>query len=198
MSEEVYTPTEADETLSLIVERLGKRQEKLERMTNWERSAQKASLRPLTLVLAAAACVALAFLLTPLWRSTTSPWDELGLETPYFEDYRSSMPELAVINELIAAKNYTEALEKTKKALKHSDMELNELDYAIIVSEDEALEYDLYAEQTFNNQLRWTYIYLLLQTDNKSEAKKHLQLYLKHKDSPHYTEAKALQKQLKQ
>lgn len=196
MTEEVFIRTEADALTLRIADRLGERQRKMDRMAAWERPTKRLNLRPWVVTMAAAACVAVIFLLTPLWRSA-SPIDALGIEAPQIEGYRGTMPNVTDINRLITAGNYEEALVKTEQMLRHSDQEVQILDDALTYSDDEGLLYEREAEQEMNAQLRWTYIYLLVQTEHYAEAQHELRKYLKLRACPHRKEAKALLKRLK-
>lgn len=198
MSEEVFNKNEADGLCQRIIDRLGRRQEKIDRMAEMERAERRSHLRPMTVILAIAACLVVAFLISPLWRTTVSPLDELGIAAPSMDNYRASIPELTEITQLIEAKNYDMALEKTAKALSSSDVKLEELDFASAVSDDDGLLYEAETERVYNSELRWTYIYLLVRTNDKKEARHQLKLYLKHpKDCEHLDEARELQKALK-
>ena len=197
MTEEVFIRKDADALDLLIADRLGERQRKLDRMAAWERPARSVQLRPVMAALAIAACLVVALVVVAPWKTTASPWDELGLETPNTETLRSATPEMAEISQLIQAKNYDEALAATEVALAQSDRELRILSDAMVAGEDEVLLYEEEAEMLNNYQLRWTYIYLLVQTERKEDAVAQLKLYLKHKDCPHRGDAKVLLKQLK-
>ena len=197
MTEEVFIRKDADALDLLIADRLGERQRKLDRMAAWERPARSVQLRPVMAALAIAACLVVALVVVAPWKTTASPWDELGLETPNTETLRSATPEMAEISQLIQAKNYDEALAATEVALAQSDRELRILSDAMVAGEDEVLLYEEEAEMLNNDQLRWTYIYLLVQTERKEDAVAQLKLYLKHKDCPHRGDAKVLLKQLK-
>ena len=198
MSEEVFNKQEADGLCRRIIDRLGLRQEKIDRMAEMERAEHRVRLRPMAVILAIAACLVVAFLISPLWRSTLSPLDELGIEAPSTENYRASTPELTEITQLMEAQRYDEALAQAEKALSHSDVKLDELEFASAVSDDDGLLYEAETERVYNSELRWTYIYLLVRTNKTKEARRQLKLYLKHpQDCEHLDEAKALQKALK-
>ena len=197
MTEEVFIRTEADALTQRIADRLGERQKKLDRMAEWERPARQLQLRPVIAMLAIAACIAVVVLILPPWQRTGNPGDELGLESPVSESFRTATPDMAEISQLIEAKNYDEAIPKVELALQQSDRELSILSDAMVAGEDEVLLYEQEAEQLNNYQLRWTYIYLLVQTGRNEDASAQLKLYLKRKDCPHREEAKALLKHLK-
>lgn len=195
MENERFNRSEADDLDKKIIERLGARQEKLDRMAEMEQTARRAKLRPMAVVMAIAGLVVVAFLLTPLWRTTVSPLEELGIGAPAMENYRAATPEANEIAQLIEAKDYTKALTLAEKALSASDVKLEELDYALAAAEDEAMEYEAEAERAYNSELRWTYIYLLVQTGDRKEAKSQIRKYLKSPFSgEHAQEAEALKK----
>ncbi len=197
MSEEVFVRTEGDALTMRIIERLGERQRKLDAMAAWERPARSIALRPLLAALAVAACLAITFVVVAPWKKTVSPWDELGLEKPSVEYLRTAAPDLAEIQQLIAAQNYDVAILKTEQALQLSDRELSILTDALVGNDDEMLLYEEELEQLNNSQLRWTYIYLLVQSEEYALARMELKKYLKWRDCPHRNEAKALLKKLK-
>lgn len=183
--EEVFVRNEADDLTRRIVDRLGQRQEKLDRMAEWDKPAKAAGHRRLYIAgLAIAASIAVVFILAP-WRSNTalSPLDDLGIGAPQLTEFRSAMPELSKINQLIESKDYEAALAKTKEALAKSDYMLTELaNVGDMWGEDEALQYEEQLEREANSQLRWAYIYLLVKTERNKEAKKELKRYLKDTD----------------
>ena len=197
MNEEVFIRTEADELDLLIADRLGERQRKLDRMAVWERPARNVQLRPVMVALAIAACLVVAFVVIAPWKTTISPWDELGLEPPSREALRAATPDMAEITQLIEAQNYDAAIVKTEQALAQSDRELRVLSDALLGGEDDELLYEEEMEQLHNSELRWTYIYLLLRMERNEDARAELKQYLKYKDAPHRAEAKELLKLIK-
>ena len=192
--EERFERKEADALTLRIIDRLGERQQKLDCMAEWERSAQHRPLRPTLALLAIAACIAAVIIVQSPWQSRSS-WEELGLESPVSESFRAATPDLAEINQLIEAKNYDKALAKTEQALAQSDSELSML--SDVAATDEELLYEKEAEQLNNQQLRWTCIYLLVQTERIEAACSQLEIYLQQKDCPHRSEAQKLLKKLK-
>ena len=198
MEDEKFNLHEADELDRRIIERLGERQMKLYRMAEMERGAKRMNLRPLAVALSVAACLAVAFLISPLWRSSLSPLDELGIAAPSMENYRAAQPELTEIMQLIEAQRYDEALAQAEKALGRSDVKLEELDYASATCDDEAIAYEAAEERVYNSELRWTYIYLLVRAEKNKEARRQLKIYLKYaKDAEHEDEARALLEKIK-
>jgi hypothetical protein len=198
MEDERFILHEADELDRRIIERLGERQAKLDRMAEMERGAKRTNLRPLAVALSVAACLAVVFLISPLWRSSLSPLDELGIAAPSMENYRAAQPELTEIMQLIEAQRYDEALAQAEKALGRSDVKLEELDYASATSGDEAVAYEAAEELVYNSELRWTYIYLLVRAEKNKEARRQLKIYLKDsKDAEHEDEARALLEKIK-
>lgn len=196
MTEEVFIRRDADALDLLIADRLGERQRKLERMAAWERPARSIQLRPVMAALAIAACLAVALVVVAPWKTTVAPWDELGLETPSEEMWRAATPEMAEISQLIQAENYDAALAATEVALIQSDRELRILHDALVSGDDEMLLYEADAEQLNNDQLRWTYIYLLVHAERNDDARIQLKRYLKNKKAEHREEAKALLRKL--
>lgn len=204
MSEEVFSRKDADELTRRIADRLGERQQKIDRMAEWESAEQRAggltvSLRPILAVLAVAACLVVALVVIAPWRSTVSPLDELGIGAPTFEEFRAPVPELSEITGLIESKNYADALPKVEAALEHSDRELRGLEMALLDTDDEILAYAEETEQMMNGELRWAYIYLLVREERNEDALSELKRYLKlpARVCTHRDEAKALQKAIK-
>lgn len=178
MSEEVYVKQEADELTNRIADRLGERQQKLERMAEWEHTSHKSKVRPIYWIGAAAACVAVLLLMMPFWK-TTNAWDDLGLDVPSMTEYRAAIPEISSIMQMIDDKDYSSALEKTRQALERSDWMVEATEELVAGWDDEEMIYELEQEVVKNSEIRWTYIYLLVKTGKKREAKKQLKRYIK-------------------
>lgn len=196
MSEEVFDRKSADELTLHIAERLGRRQEKIDRMAEWERKGQRMKMHPIVLsALAIAACLVVAFVMQ---MPRTNPLDELGIAAPGFEMYRSAVPELSEITQLISDQKYVDALPKVKEALEHSDMNLRELEIALQDSEDEVLNDEKETAEVLNGELRWAYIWLLVHENRNEEAVEQIRLYLELPSEliSHEAEAKALAKKI--
>ena len=192
MEEEVFNKQEADGLTTMIASRLGERQQKLERMESWEHESGKTRVRPIYIVSAVAACVAVILLMMPFGNST-SPWNDLGLAAPSMTEYRAATPDLSAIMEMIDSKDYASALEKTKEVIEHSDWSVKETEDMIVGWDDEEMLYELEQEMVMNGEIRWTYIYLLVTLDKKREARKELKKYLKYPAyCEHEEDAKAL------
>lgn len=196
--EEVFDKTKADELEQRIADRLGKRQEKLEQMESWEKPARTAKIRPLYMVLAAAACIVAVVLMRPLWTTAPSPLDELGIEAPQFSDFRAASPEVKKIEQMMEEGKYEEALVRIRKSLELSDWTLAELAGVADAWDSEEMEYEEEMDRLENSELRWTYIYLLIKTGDTKEARKQLKIYLKDRTHcEHREEAKELLEKLK-
>jgi hypothetical protein len=192
MEEERFARETADDLTGRIADRLGERQKKLEQMAAWEQAARKPKVRPLYYLTAIAACVVAAVLLWPT--NELSPMEELGIEAPTMTEYRAASAEIARIEELISEKNYEEAIRRTEKALKNSDLAIYELENVPEIWEsDEEMAYEDERERVKNCELRWTYIYLLVQLERNKEARKELKVYLKY---PQYCEHEEEARQL--
>ncbi len=202
MEAEVYNPASADSLERLIVARLGERQQKIERMAEWERPQRSVWLRHVTVAMAVAAMVAVAFIVWPTAQQTAvSPIDELGIEAPYISrEYRAAIPEIGEINQLIAAHNYADALPKLEQALEQSDREIAEMEQGLTYMDDDELAYVMEMEQNYNGELRWAYIYVLVQEGQHGDARAQIKQYLKlpkHLCS-HRDEAKELKNAIKE
>ena len=200
MTEEFFDKKSADELTLRIADRLGERQRKLESMAKWEQPARKVSFRPAILsVMSIAACVAIAFILFTPSRSTVNPIDDLGLETPMFEEYRAAMPRMIEISQLLTEQRYADALPIVEEELATSDMDLQELMEKAACDADEELAYETETEQALNGELRWAYIYILVRENKFEEACKQLQQYLEMSPDivSHREEAENLLKKIK-
>lgn len=192
MEEEVFNRQETDGLTNMIAGRLGERQQKLEQMESWEHESGKTKVRPIYILSAVAACVAVVLLMMPFGKAT-SPWDDLGLAEPSMTEYRAATPDLSAIMEMIDSKDYASALKKTKEALEHSDWLVKETEGLIVGWDDEEMLYELEQKIVMNSEIRWTYIYLLVTLDKKKEAKKEVKKYLKYPAyCEHEEDAKAL------
>lgn len=128
-------------------------------------------------------------------KATLADTMTLGLDD---EIIRSASADITEIKDLLDRPDYAAALEKTSEALRHSDMELKELDDVSYVWADDGMKYEEEMELQMNSELRWTYIYLLLKTGNDKVAKKELKKYLGRPESAqHLEEAKQLLASLK-
>lgn len=200
MSEEVFDRKNADELTLRISERLGKRQEKIDCMAEWERSDRRVKLHPIVLsALAMAACLVVIFAIQmPRANGLGNPLDELGIAAPDFELYRSAVPDLSDITQLISDQRYADALPKVEEALIHSNSNLQELESALQNTDDEVLTEEKEAEQVLNGELQWAYIWLLVRDNKEEKAIEQIKQYLElpsHLIS-HEEEARTLKKRL--
>ena len=79
MNEERYLRQEADPLTVRIAERLGERQQKLDRMAAWDQSEKASRLKPLYWAAPLAACLVAVVLIAVWVKQETSPLDELGI-----------------------------------------------------------------------------------------------------------------------
>lgn len=197
MNEEKFVRSEADALTGRIIDRLGERQQKLDRMAEWERKTPTRRLRPLFVTLAIAACVCAVFILSPFGKGSVSPWDEMGYGKPSLTEYRAASPEMAEIALLIEQDDFEAALNKTEEALKQSDNAIKEWNALEEMWDDESVAYEQELEWAANSELRWVYIYLLVQHGDHKKAKKEIKKYLQNPQyCEHETEAKALLEKL--
>lgn len=185
MKEDNYNEMEPNDEISkLITERLGARQEKLNKMDAWEKDTQKKSgmsrvyMRIVSFVVAA--CLVSIFVFFQIMRVTPTAVDNLGIDAPSLMEFRSASPDITEISRLMQQPDYKKALEVTEKALSHSDMEIKEMS-DVVFGDDEEEVYEEEIERQMNAQLRWTYIYLLVKNGEKQTAIKQLKRYLKHR-----------------
>ncbi len=197
MDENVFKRETADQLTNRIADRLGERQQKLEQMAEWERTSSKPKVKPLYYFSAIAACVVVVVLLWPA--SELSPIEELGIDVPTMTEYRAASPDVTRIGELIEKEKYAEALVLTEKVLINSDKVIEELgSIPEMWDNEEEMLYEDELERVKNSELRWTYIYLLVQLGRNKEACKELKTYLKEPQyCEHEEEAKRLLEKLK-
>lgn len=186
MKEDNYNGMEPNDEISkLITERLGARQEKLDKMNAWEKEMQKKSGRSRVnmrvVSLAVAACLVSVFVFFQMTRVTSTAVDDLGIDAPSLIEFRSASPDITEISNLMQQPDYEKAMAVAEKALNHSDMEIKEMK-DVVYGDDEEEEYEEAMERQMNAQLRWTYIYLLVKNGKKEAAIKQLKRYLKHKE----------------
>ncbi len=163
-----------DELTQRIVQRLGERQQKLQCMQEWDRPARKIPLARTLSVLSAAACVALILMVAP-WRGA-SPVDELGIR-PDLTEFRSGIPQMSEIERLLEESDYEGAILPVEQMLLSSDAEIAEMSNNTNF-QDEVAEYEYQMMRSMNSELRWLYIYLLVQTERNEEALLQLKRYL--------------------
>lgn len=194
-----------DITTKVIIQRLAERRRKMQFMHDMDKKHSSRIILTRTIpLLVIAACLLVVFLVTPLWRSSTSPLDELGIQ-PDITAVRAADPAMTEIASLIERQDYSRALTRTKRALENSDYDIKQFTGMWIVWEDtsdpEYIEQLRYEEQQLfvaNSELRWTYIYLLVRENQTKEACKQLRKYLKDKDyCDHREEAEQLLERLK-
>lgn len=190
------TKEQTDELTARIINRLAERKYKINKMQGWERPARRFLLIKTSVTFLAVACVAMLIIFTP-WNNT-STINSLGMKQPDMTQFRSAAPDIAAIAKLLDKADYDAALAQTEKALRHSDIEIEELYNASEIWDDDEAQYEEEQEKVLNSELRWTYIYLLIKAERIPEAKKELKRYLKYpKYAEHTDEARQILKELK-
>lgn len=183
-----------------IVDRLGERQKKFDRIAEMEKKRNVVPFykRTTLWVTAVAACVAVVLVVSPLLKSSTNPIDELGIGVPELSEFRAGIPHLEEIQKLLKEEKWDQALADVKIALKQSDSAMEMYSKATEAwIDDEGLKYEAEAEQIYNCELRWIYIYLLVRTENNTEAINQLSIYLMNSEYiDNKGEALALQEKL--
>lgn len=192
--------TYTDDVLSaIIIDRLGERQKKIDRMEELNRkySSKSTALHYTYIAATVAACILAVWVLYPVQNKNMEMLENLGIVYSQNE-FRAASQDLAEISNMIESKKYDDALVKTRDLLSHSDLVIDEFDGVGFEWNDEELMYAMEEEQLANSELRWTYIYLLVCTGERCEAIKQLNIYLKQKEfCEHEVEAKKLLKELK-
>ena len=186
-----------DDVERLVIDRLAKRQEKLDRIAQWE-SAAKHRVRAFNAAISAAACIAIVFVAGDLFGDSgcSGVIDELGIQAPRMEVFRSAAPEFMVVENYMADGEYYKALDVAGVALKKSDKAVKGYEKEPCWG-DEEWEYQYVAEKTLNSEIRWTYIYALIMVESEKMAVKQLKKYLKDEEyCTHKEEAESMLKAL--
>lgn len=197
MSEEKFHKSDSDEITQRIVDRLGERQRKLDQMSQWEvQSSRKRTYRLFVVPAAIAASLLVGLMLPLTLLDNGSPLDRLGISAPTMTVYRAAYPEMDRIDNLIGNNQLDSALCVVEEALRKSDLNLSELEKAGDDT-DEELAYEREFHKSVNSELRWAYIYLLVQSGSYEEAGKQLERYLQNEScGTHEKEAKALYEEI--
>jgi redox-regulated HSP33 family molecular chaperone len=183
-----------DDVEKRVIERLNERGRKLSMMKKWEEGSKRKYV-PLYSALALVASVALLLVIS-LGRENGNVLQELGIEAPCMEAYRSGVPQLENLDNLLNNGQYYEAVEAAEKALENSDMLIQQMESSRKEG-DEEWEYQYVAEKTLNSEIRWTYIYALIMVESEKMAVKQLKKYLKDEEyCTHKEEAESMLKAL--
>ena len=197
MSEEKHYIKEKKDALDdLIADRLGERQKKLERMRQMGKGGTSVTLLRNTPVwIATAVAASLIGLLIMILPPThvTSPIDELGIECPSLQEYRSGSPCFTEIQDLLEKEDWSAAQYKVYKALCKSEKDMDSL--LAINERDVAQQYELDVEKEEISQLRWIYIYVLLKESKIDEAVVHIEKYIS-QEGEHKHDAEILLKKI--
>ena len=179
-----------DDVEKRVIERLNERGRKLSMMKKWEEGSKRKYV-PLYSALALVASVALLLVIS-LGRENGNVLQELGIEAPCMEAYRSGVPQLENLDNLLNNGQYYEAVEAAEKALENSDMLIQQMESSRKEG-DEEWEYQYVAEKTLNSEIRWTYIYALIMVESEKMAVKQLKKYLKDEEyCTHKEEAESM------
>ena len=183
-----------DDVEKRVIERLNERGRKLSMMKKWEEGSKRKYV-PLYSALALVASVALLLVIS-LGRENGNVLQELGIEAPCMEAYRSGVPQLENLDNLLNNGQYYEAVEAAEKALENSDMLIQQMESSRKEG-DEEWEYQFVAEKTLNSEIRWTYIYALIMVESEKMSVKQLKKYLKDEEyCAHKEEAESMLKAL--
>lgn len=190
----------------MIVDRLGERQRKLDRMSAWEKAAsggQKRNLRLLYAAISVAACIALVVVVNPFLNGgvmsggTSVINGTMEMTRPDFSTFRAALPELLQVEQLIDAGEYYKALDIVEAKLEASDKKVKKAEKEPLYDDEEWM-YEYKAEKLLNAELRWTYIYLLVMVECDRTAVKELKKYLEDEEfCLHKKDADAMMRALK-
>ena len=197
MSEEQFYRKDVDALTLRMIERFGKRRQKINQMKEWEAAISQKRSR-IFYVSACAACLVLGLTLTPFFSNYYfSPEDEIHISAPSFTEWRSATDGQQRLSELMQAEKNDSALLLVEELLMKSDSVLESwYDSAIPINEETEYEHALLTIE--NEELQWACIYLLLKLDKRQKAVYQLERYLRQAEGgKHLEEAKDLLKVLK-
>lgn len=174
-----------------IIKQLGRRQQKLNCIAEWEKPVRIITMKRSVIGLAIAACLTLLLVVKPFFQTTqTSAWDELGLENPTLVDFRAGSQIQTEIDLALADKDYETALRLINTEIAASDARLSEL-MLNYDEADESLTYEKEWIREYDLQLQWVRIYSLVRLNRHSDAILELEQFV-HSDSEHQDSAQTL------
>lgn len=189
-------PLQQDQLDRLIIDRLGERKKKLDRMQRWERN------RPISIgrkwATGVAACITIAIVTAPFVVPTVSPPDEpeIGYSTTLF---RAASEETVEIDRLIESGRYGEALTYVDKLIEENEGYIGQMEVPTEETEADEWTYEIELYRARISELRWVRIYLLTRMKRYKEAETELQIYLKEtKHGEHSRDAEQLKEALKE
>lgn len=162
----------------LIIDRLGERQRKVERMDVLEKASARGRKRNMSILYTAisiAACIALVAIVNPFANDNRR---DFAMTRPDFSTFRAALPELVQVEAFIDAGEYYKALDLVEVKLKESDKNIKYAEKEPMFDDEEWM-YEYKAEKLLNAELRWTYIFLLVMVECDHTAVKQLKRYLK-------------------
>lgn len=162
----------------LIIDRLGERQRKVERMDVFEKASARGRKRNMSILYTAisiAACIALVAIVNPFANDNRR---DFAMTRPDFSTFRAALPELVQVEAFIDAGEYYKALDLVEVKLKESDKNIKYAEKEPMFDDEEWM-YEYKAEKLLNAELRWTYIFLLVMVECDHTAVKQLKRYLK-------------------
>lgn len=162
----------------LIIDRLGERQRKVERIGAMEKASARGRKRNMSILYTAisiAACIALVAIVNPFANDNRR---DFAMTRPDFSTFRAALPELVQVEAFIDAGEYYKALDLVEVKLKESDKNIKYAERKPMFDDEEWM-YEYKSEKLLNGELRWTYIYLLVMVECDNTAVKELKRYLK-------------------
>lgn len=162
----------------LIIDRLGERQRKVERMDILEKASARGRKRNMSILYTAisiAACIALVAIVNPFANDNRR---DFAMTRPDFSTFRAALPELVQVEAFIDAGEYYKALDLVEVKLEESDGCIKRAEKEPMFDDEEWM-YEYKAEKLLNAELRWTYIFLLVMVECDHTAVKQLKRYLK-------------------
>lgn len=198
-TEEKYNGKAEDALTRCIVDRLGERAQKMQRMATWEKRRKVQHQKWLFAISSVAAVLLLAFLVIPPRHSENDLIEQLQLTEPSFENFRAASDSDQTLTHYMEVKDYESALSVCEAKLLQSNQEVAQFQEASNDSLSEEKSYETELARLRNEQLLWTHIYLLIHNKKFQTAKTETERYLRvYPDGDFYKEAEKVLKTLQQ
>ena len=178
-TEEKYHGKAEDALTRCIVDRLGERAQKMQRMATWERRRKVQHQKRVFAVSSVAAVLLLVFLVIPPRHSENDLIEQLQLTEPAFENFRAASDFDQTLTHYMEVNDYESALSVCEEQLLQSNQDVAQLQETSQDSLSEEKIYETELARLKNEQLLWTHIYLLVHNKKFETAKKEIERYLR-------------------
>lgn len=165
---------------ALIIDRLGEHQRKLDFIQEnlrTERRRRPSFRKVGYAIMAAAACLAIIFVVSPMLFKSDS-LSELSISVPSLSEYRGSQGSDQLIM-LMENGNYTQALSAVNSALTENDREIRALSDSGMNGAEQEYMMELYNAE--REELLWSRIYILVKLERVDDLKANCLYYLNDK-----------------